>query len=163
MKKSLLASYIYGIRDLAHGESYSRLFRYFFPEFITALALYSAPYIVDALFIADLKSTSAYARQCIYKIRKIDNMKIVLHRTSWWGSSYGGIYCTLTKKGGAVIISRSDLDRLVKVHMEECWNGDFLLTAIFSPTQGLQDPMLDNSDSTNFLKFSSILRPHRYP
>lgn len=61
MKKGLLASYISGIRDHEHGESHGIIFRYFLPEFITALALYSLLYLLDAWFIADLKSTSMYA------------------------------------------------------------------------------------------------------
>ncbi|MFC1841983.1 MATE family efflux transporter [Candidatus Dependentiae bacterium] len=61
MKKGLIASYWDGIRDTSNGESYGRIFRYFFPEFITALILYSLLYLLDAYFIADLKSTSTYA------------------------------------------------------------------------------------------------------
>lgn len=61
MKKGLVASYISGIRDKENGESFGRIFRYFLPEFITALALYSLLYLLDAWFIADLKSTSMYA------------------------------------------------------------------------------------------------------
>jgi putative MATE family efflux protein len=61
MKKGLLASYVSGICDGLHGESYSRILRLFFPEFITALVLYSMLYLLDAKWIADLKSTSTYA------------------------------------------------------------------------------------------------------
>ncbi len=61
MKRGLLDSYISGIRDNKNGESYGKIFRYFFPEFITALVLYSLLYLLDAYFIADLKSTSMYA------------------------------------------------------------------------------------------------------
>src|SRR5437870_4115749 len=61
MKKGLLSSYFAGITDVDHGESYGRIFRYFFPEFITALVLYSMLYLLDAKWIADLKSTSTYA------------------------------------------------------------------------------------------------------
>jgi MATE family multidrug resistance protein len=61
MKKGLVASYIDGIMDSANGESYSTILRYFWPEFVTALALYSILYLLDARFIADLKSTTMYA------------------------------------------------------------------------------------------------------
>jgi len=61
MKKGLLASYLAGIRDGAHGESYNRILRYFIPEFITALVLYSLVSLLDAKWIADLQSTSTYA------------------------------------------------------------------------------------------------------
>lgn len=61
MKKNLIASYLDGIVDKKNGESYSKILRYFFPEFITALVLYSLLYLIDAAFIAHLKSTSMYA------------------------------------------------------------------------------------------------------
>jgi len=61
MKKGLLSSYISGVTDKEHGENYGRIFRYFLPEFITALILYSMLYLLDAYWIADLKSTSLYA------------------------------------------------------------------------------------------------------
>ena len=43
-----------------HGQSYVSILRYFFPEFITALILYSLPYFIDCYFIAHLKSTDSY-------------------------------------------------------------------------------------------------------
>lgn len=61
MKKNLLLSYFGGIRDREHGEQYIKIFRYFVPECITALILYSVPLLIDANWIAHLKSTSAYA------------------------------------------------------------------------------------------------------
>jgi len=61
MKKNLISSYISGIKDIKNGESNSTILRYFFPEFITALVLYSLLYLVDAYFIGELKSTSMYA------------------------------------------------------------------------------------------------------
>ena len=61
MKKGLIASYWEGIKDFQSGEKYATIFRYFFPEFITALVLYSLIYVSDAYFIAQLKSTSIYA------------------------------------------------------------------------------------------------------
>jgi len=44
-----------------YGESYPRILRYFYPEFITALLLYSLPLLIDAYFIGHLKSTPSYA------------------------------------------------------------------------------------------------------
>lgn len=61
MKKGLLSSYFGGVRDKEHGESYSNILRYFLPEFITGLLLYSLLYLLDAYFIAHLKSTDMYA------------------------------------------------------------------------------------------------------
>jgi len=61
VKKGLISSYFSGIADTKHGESYGKILRYFLPEFITALILYSLLYLLDAYFIADLKSTSMYA------------------------------------------------------------------------------------------------------
>ena len=54
-------SYLGGIRDRDHGEGYSKIFHYFIPEFITAVILYSVPLLIDASWVAHLKSTSAYA------------------------------------------------------------------------------------------------------
>lgn len=42
------------------GQSYSSILRYFWPEFVTALILYSLPYFIDCFFIAHLKSTDIY-------------------------------------------------------------------------------------------------------
>jgi MATE family multidrug resistance protein len=53
-----------GIRSLFHmqgGLPYPKIFRYFFPEWITALVVYFLPYFIDCLFICNLKSTSTYA------------------------------------------------------------------------------------------------------
>ena len=61
MKNSLLTSYYDGIVDTTHGESYNKILRYFFPEFITAFLLYSLPFWFDAYFIGSLQSTSTYA------------------------------------------------------------------------------------------------------
>ncbi|MDP3889263.1 MAG: MATE family efflux transporter [bacterium] len=60
-KRGLLTSYFDGITDSGHGERYGTLIRFFIPEFITALLLYSMPFWVDAAFIGHLKSTSTYA------------------------------------------------------------------------------------------------------
>lgn len=59
MKKPLVASYISGIYDQDHGESYITIFRYFIPEFIASLVMLLI--LIDARWVADLKSTSAYA------------------------------------------------------------------------------------------------------
>ncbi len=61
MKKGILASYAAGITDKVHGERYATLFRYFFPEYISALLFYSLPFLLDAVFISHLRSTSTYA------------------------------------------------------------------------------------------------------
>lgn len=61
MKKGLLASYFAGIRDYTYGESYATIIRYFMPEFVTALLLYSVPIWIEGSFISQLKSTPTYA------------------------------------------------------------------------------------------------------
>ncbi len=61
MKKNLLASYWSGLVENKKGESYSNILYYFFPEFITALVLYSALNWIDAYWVAGLKSTTTYA------------------------------------------------------------------------------------------------------
>ncbi len=60
MKQSLLKSFIGGLQD-ARGEKLSTLIRYFIPELVTNVLLYSLPVLVDAKFIALLKSTPTYA------------------------------------------------------------------------------------------------------
>ncbi len=60
MKKGLLKSYITGIKDAVHGESYGTIFRFLVPEFVTALLLYSMPILLDAIFISQLQSTAIY-------------------------------------------------------------------------------------------------------
>lgn len=60
-KKKLWNSYVAGLTDETHGESYGTIMRYFLPEWITMLVLYSVLYLMDARWIADLKSTSMYA------------------------------------------------------------------------------------------------------
>ena len=60
MKKTLLASYIDGIRDVQHGVTYSTILYYFLPEFITAFLLYSVPFWVEAYWIGQLRSTVSY-------------------------------------------------------------------------------------------------------
>jgi len=58
--RKLVASYVEGVRDAAHGESFNRIMRYFIPEIITAFLLYSLPVLLDSYFIAHLKATAAY-------------------------------------------------------------------------------------------------------
>jgi len=48
------------VKDSQSGQSYSAILKYFLPEFITALILYSLPYFVDCFFIAHLKSMEIY-------------------------------------------------------------------------------------------------------
>lgn len=48
-------------KRVAVGESYNRIMRYFIPEFITNLIVYSMPLWLDAIFISYLKSTPTYA------------------------------------------------------------------------------------------------------
>jgi MATE family multidrug resistance protein len=61
VKKNLLASYWNGIVEDKKGESYRNILRYFFPEFITALILYTALSWIDSYWVAALKSTTTYA------------------------------------------------------------------------------------------------------
>ncbi|KIX85338.1 MATE family efflux transporter [Vermiphilus pyriformis] len=61
MKKGLVASYVAGIKDIYHGETYSTIMRYFIPECITAFLIYSLPSILDSYFICCFKSTPTYA------------------------------------------------------------------------------------------------------
>lgn len=61
MKRGLIASYVAGIRDFSHGESYSTIVRYVVPEIVTALLLYSVPIWIEGNFISHLKSTPTYA------------------------------------------------------------------------------------------------------
>jgi len=61
MKKTLITSYLDGIKDTRNGESYSTILSYFYPEFITAFLLYSVPFWVEAYWIGQLKSTPVYS------------------------------------------------------------------------------------------------------
>lgn len=61
MRKNILRSYLSGIMDGEHGESFRTILRYSMPEFITALLLYSLPFWLDSWFVAQLVSTSRYA------------------------------------------------------------------------------------------------------
>lgn len=61
MKKNILASYFAGITDTQEAEKYSKLIRYFIPEYITTLIIYAFPLFLDSVFIGSLKSTPTYA------------------------------------------------------------------------------------------------------
>lgn len=62
MKKGLLSFCIDAVWPLSgSGESYRTILRYFYPEFITSLVLYSLLSLLDARFIAELRSTTMYA------------------------------------------------------------------------------------------------------
>jgi MATE family multidrug resistance protein len=61
-KRKLLKSYYDGIVDTeSGGETYGTILKYFIPEFITSLILYAIIPLIDARWIAGLKSTSLYA------------------------------------------------------------------------------------------------------
>lgn len=61
MKNGLVKSFVMGIRDDAHGEKYGTILRYFYPECITTILLYSLPMVLNAYFVGCLKSTPAFA------------------------------------------------------------------------------------------------------
>lgn len=61
MKKGLFASYVAGIKDVQVGESYKSIFKFFLPEYVTSLVVFSLPFLLDSYFIGRLHSTSAYA------------------------------------------------------------------------------------------------------
>ena len=60
MKKSLVQSFIGGIQE-ARGERLGTLVRYFLPEMVTNVLIYSLPILVDAKLIGLLASTPTYA------------------------------------------------------------------------------------------------------
>lgn len=47
--------------NFAKGATFSRILRYLYPEFITALIVYFLPYCIDSWFICQLNSTDTYA------------------------------------------------------------------------------------------------------
>ncbi len=59
--KKLIREYLYPSSLSTVGESYGTIFKYFMPEYIIALILYSMPYVVDARWVASLGSMEAYA------------------------------------------------------------------------------------------------------
>jgi multidrug resistance protein, MATE family len=64
MKESLLAGFWKDTFHNKHAESYSNIiFKYFLPEYVTALVLYSALNFLDAYYIGFLYSTSAHSAQ----------------------------------------------------------------------------------------------------
>lgn len=58
MKKAGIYKWLFEDR---FGVSYGRIWRYFYPEFITALIIYFLPQFIDCYFICNLKSTELYA------------------------------------------------------------------------------------------------------
>lgn len=58
-KKDLAATTLF-VKEHA-GISYTKILQYFYPEFITALIIYSLPQFIDCFFICYLKSTNLYA------------------------------------------------------------------------------------------------------
>lgn len=44
-----------------HFNQYREILRYFFPEFVNAIVLYTITIFIDVLFIAHLKATTSYA------------------------------------------------------------------------------------------------------
>ncbi len=61
MKKETICAYLPDFVRTGYGEKYSTILRYFFPEVISALLLYSALSLFDSILIAHLRSTSTYA------------------------------------------------------------------------------------------------------
>lgn len=61
MRQGIWTSYLHGIVDKKNGESYQKIFSYFFPEFITSLIIFALPFWIDSVFISWLRSTPAYA------------------------------------------------------------------------------------------------------
>ncbi|KKR96220.1 MAG: hypothetical protein UU47_C0017G0014 [candidate division TM6 bacterium GW2011_GWE2_41_16] len=55
--------YVASVRDTKHGESYTTIMKYVLPEMVSALILSSILTIIDAFFVANLRSTSLYAAQ----------------------------------------------------------------------------------------------------
>lgn len=60
MKLSLFQSFIGGLQE-RRGEKFSTLVRYFLPELVTNILIYSLPILVDAKLIGLLASTPTYA------------------------------------------------------------------------------------------------------
>lgn len=61
MKIGLFKSYIAGIKDDVHGERYCAILRYFIPECVTTILLYSLPMLMNTYFVGSLRSTPAAA------------------------------------------------------------------------------------------------------
>jgi multidrug resistance protein, MATE family len=60
-RTKLIPSFVAGLQDFAHGESYAKIFGYFWPELISAMMLTAFLPLIDSLIIAGLKSTATYA------------------------------------------------------------------------------------------------------
>lgn len=61
MKNGLVKSFVDGINDKDHGETYRTIIRYFLPELVTTLLLNSLPWVIDCFFIGCLSSTPSFA------------------------------------------------------------------------------------------------------
>ncbi len=61
MKIGLVRSFMNGINDNKHGETYRTIIRYFLPELVTTLLLNSLPWVIDCFFIGCLASTPSFA------------------------------------------------------------------------------------------------------
>ncbi len=61
MKKALLAHSSATFSSELPGQNYVTIARYVFPEFISALLVYSLPILIDSYFVGQLESTVAYA------------------------------------------------------------------------------------------------------
>jgi multidrug resistance protein, MATE family len=61
VKNGIFTSFVTGVIDTKNGEKYSKIMKYFIPEFISALVLYSLVGLLDVYFISGLKSTATYA------------------------------------------------------------------------------------------------------
>ncbi len=59
--KATISRYIDEIFYGGKGENFSKIFRYFLPEFITNFLLYAMPFWLDAAFVGSLSSTNTYA------------------------------------------------------------------------------------------------------
>lgn len=61
MKQNIISKYIEDIRNDDSGQTYEAILRYFIPEFITNLIVYSMPIWLDSFYVAALESTATYA------------------------------------------------------------------------------------------------------
>lgn len=61
MEHKVRQLHVGNIDSQKNGESYTQIIRYFIPEFITNLIIYSLPIFLDAYFISRLHSTALYS------------------------------------------------------------------------------------------------------
>ena len=61
MKNKVGQVHVGEIGAVSSGESYTQIMRYFLPELITNLIIYSLPIFLDAYFISNLRSTPMYS------------------------------------------------------------------------------------------------------